>query len=69
MTSSTRQVSRVYQRTIAVGADSEGGRFAGSSNGFDAGQRPVLERLGIIRVPGSGALDAGEELLQGGLLH
>jgi len=45
--------------------DSEGGLFAGSSNGFDAGQRAALERLGITRVPGSGALHAEEELLQG----
>src|SRR5439155_14567962 len=37
----------VNQRTIAVGADSEGSLFAGSSNGFDAGQRAALERLGI----------------------
>jgi hypothetical protein len=52
-------------RTIAVGADSEGSLFAGSSNGFDAGQRAVLERLGITRVPGSGKLHAEEELLRG----
>lgn len=52
-------------RTIAVGIDADGGLFAGSSNGFDAGQRAALERLGITRVPGSGALHAEEELLRG----
>ncbi len=52
-------------RTIAVGIDADGGLFAGSSNGFDAGQRAALARLGITRVPGSGALHAEEELLRG----
>ena len=53
-----------HQRTIAVGVDHEGRLFAGSSSGFDRGQRAALERLGIHRVPGSGAMHAEEELLQ-----
>ena len=52
-------------RTIAIGVDENGQLWAGSSNGFDAGQRAALERLGIKRVPGSGALHAEEELLRG----
>jgi hypothetical protein len=52
------------QRVIAVGVDSEGGVFAGSSNGFDGGQRAVLEELGITQVPGSRVLHAEEELLR-----
>jgi YD repeat-containing protein len=55
----------VNERTIAVGANAEGKLFAGSSSGFDAGQRAALERLGISRVPGSSALHAEEELLRG----
>jgi hypothetical protein len=51
-------------RTIAVGVNSEGQLFAGSSNGFDAGQRAALENLGMTRVPGSAALHAEEELLR-----
>ncbi len=53
------------QRTIAVGADESGRLFAGSSNGFDAGQRAAMERLGVSRVPGSASLHAEEELLRG----
>ncbi|WP_454854038.1 RHS repeat-associated core domain-containing protein [Promicromonospora soli] len=41
-------------RTIAIGVNADGRLFAGSSNGFDAGQRAALERWGITRVPGSG---------------
>jgi len=52
------------RRTVAVGADSNGRLWAGSSNGFDAGQRAALERLGIQRVPGSAGLHAEEELLR-----
>lgn len=55
----------VERRTIAIGANSEGELFAGSSNGFDAGQRAALEDLGITRVPGSPELHAEEELLRG----
>ena len=55
----------INQRTIAVGIDSDETLFAGSSNGFDAGQRAALERLGIQRVPGSANLHAEEELLRG----
>lgn len=51
-------------RTIAVGQDDAGTLYAGSSNGFDAGQRAALEQLGIVRVPGSGGLHAEEELLR-----
>jgi hypothetical protein len=53
----------INQRTIAVGMDSAGNLFAGSSNGFDAGQRTALEMLGISRVPGVGMLHAEEELV------
>lgn len=53
----------INQRAIAVGMDSQGNLFAGSSNGFDAGQRAVLEWLGIERVPGYGMLHAEEELM------
>ena len=52
-------------RTVAVGADEQGNLFAGSSNGFDRGQREALDRLGITRVPGSASLHAEEELLRG----
>jgi RHS repeat-associated protein len=52
------------QRTIAVGEDASGGLHAGSSNGFDAGQRAALQRNGVHRVPGSGRLHAEEELLR-----
>jgi RHS repeat-associated protein len=62
---SGRHPAVVNQRTIAVGADSQGGLFAGSSGGFDAGQRAALARLGITRVPGSAELHAEEELLRG----
>ena len=55
----------INQRTIGVGVDNEGALFAGSSNGFDPGQRATLDRLGITRVPGSQALHAEEELLRG----
>jgi hypothetical protein len=53
----------VNQRAITVGMDSGGNLFAGSSNGFDAGQRAVLARFGIERVPGNGMLHAEEELM------
>lgn len=43
--------------------DAQGGIYAGSSNGFDAGQRAMLGKLRIPRVPGSGNLHAEEELL------
>jgi hypothetical protein len=43
--------------------DSAGNLFAGSSNGFDAGQRTALEMLGISRVPGVGMLHAEEDLV------
>jgi hypothetical protein len=52
------------QRTIAVGVDSKGNLFAGSSSGFDKGQRAVLNELGITRVAGSGKLHAEEELMR-----
>jgi RHS repeat-associated protein len=37
----------INQRTIAVGVDTEGRLWAGSSNRFDAGQRAALDRLGV----------------------
>ena len=52
------------QRVIAVGVGRGRQIYAGSSNGFDAGQRAALARLGIKRVPGSGRLHAEEELLR-----
>jgi hypothetical protein len=45
--------------------DSQGNLFAGSSSGFDAGQRAALDELGITRVPRSATLHAEEELLRG----
>jgi RHS repeat-associated protein len=52
------------RRTIAIGQDAEGSLWAGSSNGFDRGQRAALERLGINRVVGSNTLHAEGELLR-----
>ena len=55
----------VNQRAIAVGVNGQGDLFAGSSTGFDAGQRAALDKLGISRVPGYGMLHAEEELVLG----
>lgn len=54
----------VNQRTIAVGQDTSGNLYVGSSNGFDAGQREAIDTHGVQRVPGSGSLHAEEELLR-----
>jgi RHS repeat-associated protein len=51
------------QRVIAIGEDSQGGLHAGSSAGFDAGQRAVLRLLGIGRVPAIPGYHAEEEVL------
>jgi hypothetical protein len=65
-----REVSRsasspkALRRVIAIGADENGALWAGSSNGFDAGQRAALERLGIKPVPGSRSLHAEQELVR-----
>ena len=54
----------VNQRTIAVGQDASGNLYAGSSNGFDAGQREMAEKLGIQRVPTSKNKHAEENLMR-----
>lgn len=51
------------QRTIAVGMDKNGGLHAGSSGGFDEGQRKMAERLGIPRVPTKKGKHAEENLM------
>jgi RHS repeat-associated protein len=53
----------VNQRTIAVGQDEAGNLTAGSSNGFDSGQREVADSLGIRRVPTLADQHAEENLL------
>ncbi|WP_444923039.1 FG-GAP-like repeat-containing protein [Microbulbifer sp. DLAB2-AF] len=50
-------------RTIAVGEDVNGNLFAGSSNGFDAGQRAAADALGIKRVPSRRGTHAEEDLM------
>lgn len=54
----------VNQRTIAVGMDDSGALHAGSSNGFDAGQRAMADRIGVIRVPTAGGKHAEENLIK-----
>jgi RHS repeat-associated protein len=51
-------------RVIAVGEDVNGNLFAGSSNGFDAGQRATANELGAKRVPSSKGLHAEENLMR-----
>jgi len=46
-----RPGAAVNQRTIAVGEDAAGNLYAGSSGGFDAGQRAAADALGLTRVP------------------
>ncbi|WP_143331232.1 hypothetical protein [Burkholderia aenigmatica] len=53
----------VDQRTIAVGQGESGGLLAGSSNGFDAGQREMADSLGIKRVPAYKNKHAEENLM------
>ncbi|QWW19103.1 hypothetical protein I6B53_08240 [Schaalia sp. 19OD2882] len=53
------------RRTIAVGMDSKGGLWAGSSNGFDRGQAAMCDKLGIEIVPTMNGKHAEEELLNG----
>jgi RHS repeat-associated protein len=52
------------QRTIAVGEDAQGVLWAGSSNGFDKGQRAAADRLGVQRVPSRKGAHAEENLLR-----
>ncbi|MEV6964417.1 LamG-like jellyroll fold domain-containing protein [Hamadaea sp. NPDC051192] len=52
----------INQRTIGVGQDSAGNLTAGSSNGFDAGQRAMTDKLGIRRVPSLADQHAEENL-------
>jgi RHS repeat-associated protein len=52
------------QRTIAVGEDAAGGLHAGSSNGFDRGQRAAAEKLGVRCVRCKGDNHAEENLLR-----
>ena len=51
------------QRVIAVGEDAKGRIFAGSSGGFDKGQRAAANALGIQRVPTRAGRHAEENLL------
>ncbi len=53
----------INQRTVAVGQDETGNLTAGSSNGFDAGQREMADSLGIRRVPSLADQHAEENLL------
>lgn len=41
----------INRRTFAVGEDSAGKLYVGSSNGFDKGQADMAEELGLTRVP------------------
>lgn len=52
------------QRTVAVGENSEGELFAGSSNGFDKGQRAAAEELGVKCVSCKKGQHAEENLLR-----
>jgi RHS repeat-associated protein len=54
----------INQRVIAVGQNAAGVLFAGSSNGFDAGQRAMADKLGIQRVPSSTGNHAEENLVK-----
>lgn len=51
-------------RTIAVGEDAGGRLYAGSSNGFDRGQRAAAEALGIKCVSCKAGAHAEENLLR-----
>jgi RHS repeat-associated protein len=53
----------VNQRTFAVGQDEAGNLVAGSSNGFDPGQRAMADSLGIRRVPSIFGQHAEENLI------
>jgi len=50
-------------RTIAVGEDANGNLHAGSSNGFDRGQREAADNLGVSRVPSRKGNHAEENLM------
>jgi hypothetical protein len=52
------------RRTIAVGEDAEGRLHAGSSNGFDRGQRAAAESMGIRCVGCKAGAHAEENLLR-----
>jgi hypothetical protein len=47
-----------------VGADANGQRYAGSSNGFDTGQNKAADAAGGIRVPRKKGAYAQENLVQ-----
>jgi hypothetical protein len=47
-----------------VGADANGQRYAGSSNGFDKGQNKAADAAGVIRVPSKKGNYAQENLVQ-----
>lgn len=51
------------QRVISVGEDANGNIFAGSSGGFDKGQRAAADALGVQRVPTRAGRHAEENLL------
>jgi hypothetical protein len=51
-------------RTIAVGEDSAGNLYVGSSNGLDRGMQEAAKSLNVSRVPDRPGLHAEEELLQ-----
>lgn len=53
----------VNERTIAVGQDAAGNLSAGSSNGFDAGQRAMADSLNIRRAPNLFGKHAEENLI------
>ena len=54
----------VSRRTIAIGENSAGELFAGSSNGFDRGQRTMAQLPGIECVPCKAGMHAEENLLR-----
>lgn len=59
----THPISRT-RRTIAVGEDADGALFAGSSNGFDSGQRAAAARLGVTCVSCRAGSHAEENLIR-----
>jgi hypothetical protein len=56
-------VRAVEERVIAVGQDEGGNLVAGSSNGFDAGQRAMADSLGIRTVTNHLGQHAEEDLI------
>jgi hypothetical protein len=71
LTSAAREINEAgihpatrNQRTIVVGEDAAGNRYAASSNGFDKGQRAAADALGIKRVPTIKGKHAEESLME-----